>query len=125
MAIKIEHINVTLSNIDTAANALQSIFNWRIRWEGDALDNGRTIHIGGDDSYLALYTHQDSRDEKTSHKTIGHLNHIGIVVDDLDAIESKVKQAGFDTYNHGDYEPGRRFYFDLEEHIEMEVVSYA
>ncbi|MFT4811430.1 MAG: hypothetical protein ACI9LX_004807 [Paraglaciecola sp.] len=27
-------------------------------------------------------------------------------------------------YNHGDYEPGRRFYFNLEEGIEIEVVSY-
>jgi hypothetical protein len=45
-------------------------------------------------------------------------------VDDLDEVEKKVKASGFVAYNHGDYEPGKRFYFDLEEGIEIEVVSY-
>jgi hypothetical protein len=39
-------------------------------------------------------------------------------------IEQKVKSNGFTPYNYADYEPGRRFYFDLEEGIEIEVVSY-
>ena len=55
----------------------------------------------------------------------GHMNHVGVVVDDLDAVEAKVKAAGFRTHNHADYEPGRRFYFDDENGIEFEVVSYA
>jgi predicted enzyme related to lactoylglutathione lyase len=125
MSIKIEHINVTLNNIDAAAQTLKSIFGWHIRWEGSALDDGRTIHIGDENSYLALYTHNERTRERTSHRTVGHLNHIGIVVEDLDDVENKIKRAGFDTFNHGDYEPGRRFYFNLEPEVEIEVVSYA
>ena len=124
MNTALEHINVTLNDIDTAAKALKNIFSWHIRWEGESKDNGRTIHIGSEDSYLALYSHNESKKENTSHKSIGHLNHIGILVEDLDDIESKIKQAGFRTHNHGDYEPGRRFYFHLEESLEVEVVSY-
>ena len=28
-----------------------------MRWAGDAKYGGRTVHVGDDDSYLALYTH--------------------------------------------------------------------
>ena len=35
-----------------------------------------------------------------------------------------VKDAGFEPHSHGDYEPGKRFYFDDENGIEFEVVSY-
>jgi catechol 2,3-dioxygenase-like lactoylglutathione lyase family enzyme len=59
------------------------------------------------------------------YRTPGGLNHIGVVVEDLDAIEAKVKEAGFHPHNHADYEPGRRFYFDGPDDIEIEVVSYA
>jgi hypothetical protein len=59
-----------------------------------------------------------------THQIITHLNHIGILVEDLDEVEKKVKASGFIPHNHDDYEPGRRFYFDLEDCVEIEVVSY-
>ena len=58
------------------------------------------------------------------YKTVGAMNHIGVVVEDLDAVEARVLDAGFQTTNHGDYEPGRRFYFHDQDEIEFEVVSY-
>jgi len=124
MQSKLEHINLTVRDTDATAKILSHIFDWKIRWAGAAKDNGRTIHLGGEDTYLALYSHRDKHLADTSHKTITHLNHIGILVDDLDKTEQKIKESGFDTFNHGDYEPGKRFYFDLEDGIEIEVVSY-
>jgi hypothetical protein len=128
MQSRLEHINLTVRDTDATASILGQLFDWKIRWAGAAKDNGRTIHLGGEETYLALYSHDDKHLTDTSHKTITHLNHIGIVVDDLDRLEQKVKASGLVTYNHGDYEPGRRFYFDLdlglEEKIEIEVVSY-
>ena len=47
------------------------------------------------------------------------------LVDDLDAVEAKVKAMGYEPCNHADYDPGRRFYFDDEDGIEFEVVSYG
>ncbi|HCK17946.1 MAG TPA: glyoxalase, partial [Thalassospira sp.] len=41
------------------------------------------------------------------------------------ATEAKIKADGIETFNHADYEPGRRFYFRDENDIEFEVVSYA
>ena len=53
------------------------------------------------------------------------LNHVGIQVDDLDAVERRVIAAGLVPFSHGDYEPGRRFYFIDWDGIEFEIVSYA
>lgn len=47
-----------------------------------------------------------------------------MTVEDLDAVEAKVIAAGYEPHNHGDYEPGRRFYFHDENGLEYEVVSY-
>ena len=54
----------------------------------------------------------------------GSLNHIGVVVDDLNAVEARVVKAGYTPRSHADYEPGKRFYFDADDGIEVEVVSY-
>ena len=61
----------------------------------------------------------------SSYTTTGGLNHVGIVVDDLDTAEQRVSAAGYEPHSHADYEPGRRFYFHDDDGIEFEVVSYA
>jgi hypothetical protein len=39
----------------------------------------------------------------------GHVNHVGIVVDDLDEIEQRVRSVGFEPHMHADYEPSAGF----------------
>ncbi|MFQ5557943.1 MAG: VOC family protein [Acidimicrobiales bacterium] len=123
----IEHVNMTVRDPRRTADVLQRVFGWRTRWEGPSLENGRTIHVGTDTHYLALYTHPDVPDEPhtTDHDTVGGLNHVGVVVDDLDAVERRVLAEGITTFNHADYEPGRRFYFLDGDGVEYEVVSYT
>ncbi len=53
------------------------------------------------------------------------LNHVALGVEDLDAIERRVAAAGLRPFGHGDYAPGRRFYFLDHDGIEFEIVSYA
>lgn len=122
----VEHVNVTVRDPATTAEMLVNLFDWRIRWKGAAMNGGTTIHVGGDTSYVAVYS--GGGEEKLTHdryRTPGALNHIGVVVDDLDKAEQRVKAAGFTPHNHGDYEPGRRFYFDDMNGIEIEVVNYG
>lgn len=123
---RLEHVNVTVADPATSADLLCRLFGWRIRWQGPGMTTGRTIHVGGDDSYVALFTYGDARPSREeSYRTIAGLNHIAVVVDDLDATEARVKAAGLTPMNHADYEPGRRFYFDTPDGIEIEVVSYG
>ncbi|MEM7178765.1 MAG: VOC family protein [Pseudomonadota bacterium] len=122
----LEHVNVTVSDPQRTAAMLRELFDWQIRWEGDSIHEGYSMHVGTDRDYVAIYAPK-ATDEKTpnSYTTLGGLNHIGITVDDIDATEARVKAAGYEPHAHADYEPGRRFYFDDQDGIEWEVVSYA
>ncbi|MCP5074453.1 MAG: VOC family protein [Rhodobacteraceae bacterium] len=122
----LEHANISVSNPQRTAENLCDIFGWHIRWQGDATEHGYTIHVGTDDTYLAIYAQNNMKKAaQHSYKTIGALNHIGVVVDDLKAVEEKVVVAGFRLGEHYDYEPGERFYFYDHDNIEFEVVSYV
>ncbi|MEP5009817.1 VOC family protein [Roseobacter sp.] len=124
--MKLEHINITVPDAKAHAAVLVSLFDWHVRWQGTALDDGFTVHVGTDDGYLALYSPpwELTGIERRYHQRAG-MNHIGVVVDDIEATEARVKAAGFTTHSHADYEPGRRFYFDGPDDVEYEVVSYA
>jgi len=125
----LEHVNLTVPNPQNTAALLRDIFGWKIRWEGDAMAGGYTVHVGTDTSYIALYRPADpetldvATDERAKH-AVGALNHIAIVVDDLRAAEARILGAGLKTENHADYQPGRRFYFYDKDGVEFEVVSY-
>lgn len=122
----VEHTNLTVENPEKAAELFCRLFDWKTRWSGASIHSGHTVHVGSETSYLALYTSEHSRKtDSKSYEQIGGLNHIGLVVDDLDQVEQRVRQEGLEPYNFGDYEPGRRFYFDTEDGIEIEVVSYS
>ncbi len=122
----LEHVNVTVTNPIKTAERLCQLFGWHIRWQGEALNLGYTVHVGTDDSYVAVYSRPTPATETVnSNATRGGLNHIGIIVEDLDDVEAKVIDAGYKPVNHADYEPGRRFYFHDDDDIEFEVVSYT
>jgi catechol 2,3-dioxygenase-like lactoylglutathione lyase family enzyme len=124
-ASRLEHVNVTVTDPDRAAKLMETLFGWRIRWRGPARDGGHSIHVGCDDSYIAVYTGADAIYTAEDFAKGRPLNHIGVEVDDLDAVEAKVVAAGITPFNHGDYAPGRRFYFFDPDGIEYEVVCYG
>lgn len=121
----LEHINLTVGNPRRTAALLIDLFGWHIRWEGASMDDGYTVHVGTDTQYLALYaTGTPAKSEEENYKTLNGLNHIALTVDDLDEMAERVRKAGFEPFNFGDYEPGRRFYFHDHDGIEFEIVSY-
>ena len=123
---RLEHANITVADPDKTAAWMADVFGWHVRWQGVAMENGRTIHIGGDDNYIALYNPGVSTGERErSYETRGGLNHLAVVVEDLNAVEAKVHAAGFKSGQHYDYEPGERFYFWDNDGIEYEVVHYG
>ena len=121
---RIEHVNVTVSDPERAAALMERLFGWQVRWRGPARAGGRTVHVGTETQYLAVYA-EASGSYPEDFARQGPLNHVAIEVDDLDAIERRVIEAGLTPFQHGDYEPGRRFYFLDRDGIEFEIVSYA
>ncbi len=118
----LEHVNITVSDIDRSAALLERLMGWHIRWRGPSQLGGETIHVGGDRDYIAVYTRGPVAEPFAKGVP---LNHVGLVVDDLEAAEAVVKAAGLEPFNHADYAPGRRFYFFDWDGIEFEMVSYA
>jgi catechol 2,3-dioxygenase-like lactoylglutathione lyase family enzyme len=117
----LEHVNITVSDIERSATLLQQLLGWRIRWRGPSQLGGETIHVGGDEDYIALYT----KGAPVSRFAKGvPLNHIALVVPDLDAAEAVVRAAGLEPVSFWDYEPGKRFYFFDWDGVEFEMVSY-
>ncbi len=121
----LEHVNITVRDPEATAAMLCDLFDWKVRWQGPSAMGGRTVHVGNDSAYLAVYTH-DGEDTQppVNRNTRGALNHVGIVVDDLALAQERIEAAGFATFNHADYEPGRRFYFNDRDGIEYEIVHY-
>jgi len=123
---RLEHVNITVSDPQRSAALMDTLFGWKIRWEGASMNNGYTVHVGDEDDYLAFYAPPKiTKTDIDNGVTLSGLNHVALVVDDLDATEARVLNAGLKTINHADYEPGRRFYFHDHDGIEYEIVSYA
>lgn len=122
----LEHVNMTVSDPDKTGQMLVELFDWKIRWSGASLHNGRTVHVGNDDDYVALYAKDQPRqlDENENYRIAGAINHLGILVSDLETAERRILAYGLKTHSHQTYEPGSRFYFHDHDGIEYEVLSY-
>lgn len=125
MPATLEHANITVTDPAATAAWMEKLFGWKIRWEGPSLNGGHTKHVGTKDSYVALYSPGSvSPAPQNTYSQAGGLNHLAVVVTDIDSTERAVKDHGFKPENHADYEPGRRFYFYDDDRIEYEVVQY-
>jgi glyoxylase I family protein len=118
----LEHVNLTVSDHARSAGLLAALTGWEVRWRGQALGGGESIHLGSATAYIALYS--DGADHAGQAKG-RPLNHVGLVVDDLDVAERVVQAYGLVPFGHDDYDPGRRFYFYDWDGIEFERVSYG
>ncbi|QKG69899.1 VOC family protein [Erythrobacter mangrovi] len=118
---QLEHANITVTDPERSAKLFEQLLGWHERWRGPSQLGGWTIHVGDETTYLAIYTNENARGGFAKGVP---LNHVGLLVDDLDAAEAIVAEHGLEPFNHADYEPGRRFYFFDWDGIEFEVVSY-
>ena len=69
---KLEHTNLTVADPDALAQRLCQLFDWQIRWSGPALDNGYTVHVGGPDTYLALYRPPSQQTSDLNHLAVSY-----------------------------------------------------
>lgn len=126
---RIEHANLTVTDPERSAQLFEKMLGWEERWRGKSQFGGDTIHVGepgNGATYMALYTNEETRADSERRYSKGQpLNHVGLLVDDLDAAEKVVTDAGLEPFGHDDYDPGKRFYFFDWDGIEFEVVSYA
>ena len=121
----LEHVNLTVSDPDRTAWMMERLFDWHERWRGVTVGRGFTVHVGNEMSYLALHVPAAAPLDGRPAVPGRPLNHVGILVEQLDEVERRALALGLKPYGHADYAPGRRFYFKDGDGIEYEVVSYA
>ncbi len=129
--MKMEHANITVKSIDEAMRFLGVAFpESGIRGEGHIHGNpnmGRWVHFGTDDFYVALQ--ENSKHSPTQEVTYTNdgINHIGFVVEGMDALIERMKEEGYNLSAASaldDHPHRRRAYFFDGNGVEWEFVEY-
>jgi len=119
----IEHVNLTVGDLDRSISFYCDLLDLHVRWKGPIDGERLGAHVGDDRSYLALF--QATADGSVDHDYLRPgVNHFGFVVDDLDEARRRLEQLGGTIHLEGNYEPGRRIYFMDPDGHEVELVGY-
>ena len=124
----LEHVNLVVTNIEKSLNFYRAAFpHWRIRDQGngDWYGKPRTwVHFGDDYQYLVFSDHGEGENRDLSGPQVG-LAHFGFEINNLDAVISRLADAGFAIDKDGADETFRRnIYFIDPDGFEVEFVQY-
>jgi catechol 2,3-dioxygenase-like lactoylglutathione lyase family enzyme len=123
MAARLEHANLSVHDIDATIRFLRTAFpEFRVRRDTTDADGSRWVHVGTDETYIALNQAKARGTESTGTP----LNHLAYEVDDVEAIGGRLRAAGYQENmlvpNAHPYR--KRLYFYDPEGNEWEFVEY-
>jgi catechol 2,3-dioxygenase-like lactoylglutathione lyase family enzyme len=126
MAIRLEHANISVRDINGMIRFLQTAFpEFRVRGEGATHEGARWVHLGTDHTYIAL---SESRVEPSNFRPysgVPGVNHLAYVVDDVEALRQRLAAAGYKDSTPPNAHPyRRRQYFYDPEGNDWEFVQY-
>jgi glyoxylase I family protein len=121
--MRLEHVNLTVTDLDRSIAFYSDLLDLHVRWKGPIDGDRLGAHVGDDDMYLALFQATAPGDVDHDYLHPG-INHVGFVVDDLDDARRRLERLGASVHLEGDYDPGRRIYFFDPDGYEVELVAY-
>ena len=127
MAVRLEHANLTVNDIEGMVRFLQVAFpEFRVRGGGKTPAGSRWVHVGTDETYIAL---SEARVETNTrfepYSGAPGVNHLAYVVDDVEALRSRLAAAGYKDSTPPNAHPYRtRQYFYDSEGNDWEFVQY-
>lgn len=122
--MKLEHVNLTVSDLDRSVAFYRHLLGWDLRWQGQSM-TGRAAHVGDAYTYLALFEAPGGvAGSGPDYERVG-FNHVGFAVDDLDVARDRLRSAGVEITSEMDYDPGVHLYFLDPDGCEIELVAYA
>lgn len=127
MAVRLEHANLTVRDIDATTRFLRTAFpEFRVRHDGRDPDGKRWVHIGTNDTYLALTQAQVAPPQPwTPYAGAPGVNHLAYEVDDVDALRERLRSAGYQDSTVLNRHPHRRrVYFYDPDGNDWEFVQY-
>ena len=128
MAAQLEHANITVEDISAAIAFLRVIEpDLKVRRDDIAPAKFRWAHVALGASYIALQEPHVGSDPTycgRRYKDFG-VNHLGLVVDDLDAVIARLDAGGYRRGIPGEEHPHRRrVYYHDSSGMEWELVQY-
>lgn len=122
--IYLEHANITVNNLKLAIDFFKTAFpHFKIR--GGGKETREWVHLGDDDTYLALNQATDL--QKTLDKNYNRIgiNHLGFVVNNVEEIALRLLAKGYKRDYPKQIEKYRiRDYFSDSEGNQYEFVEY-
>ena len=128
MPTYLEHENITVFDVAAALKFLKVIDpDFKIRHDEKPPKSHRWVHIGNDENYFALqepHLDSDSEDHRRTYRDI-RINHLGLVVDDLETVVTRLNKHGYRKRIEVEYNPHRKraYYYDSAD-FECELVEY-
>ena len=128
MTVRLEHANLIVRDVDRMVAFLRTAFpEFRIRGEGRDPLGVRWLHIGTDETYLALNeSTREPAEAWVPYAGAPGTNHLGYEVDDAGALRERMLRAGYEESTVPNAHPHRRrVYFHDPEGNDWEFVQYA
>jgi catechol 2,3-dioxygenase-like lactoylglutathione lyase family enzyme len=127
MVVRLEHANLIVRDIDATIRFLRTAFpEFRIRFDGTDPDGTRWVHIGTDESYIALNASSaDPAKPWTPYMGMPGVNHLAYEVDDVEALRNRLGTAGYEDSTVSNKHPYRkRVYFLDPDGNDWEFIQY-
>lgn len=127
MTVRMEHANLCVRDVDAMLRFLQTAFpNFRIRADHTDDDGSRWVHVGNDETYVALTEAWEPGERPfEAYSGLPGINHLGFEVDDADALRERMLAAGFEESTvPNSHSHRRRVYFLDPEGNDWEFVQY-
>lgn len=127
MNVRLEHANMSVRNINSTIQFFQTAFpDFEIRFDGRDADGTRWVHIGTDETYIAL-TQSTVESEKRWKPYAGRpgVNHLAYEVDNVEALRARLASAGYKDSTVPNNHPYRkRVYFYGPDGNDWEFIQY-
>ena len=126
---RLEHANMTVPDMDAAVRFLQLIApDFMIRHDAVSDRGYRWVHIGNNDSYIALQEiHSGFAGKFPPEAYVNYgVNHLCMIIDDAIAVEQRLLSAGYRRKGPTLFDSHRkRLYFYDDSGLEWELVEYT
>ena len=97
----LEHVNLTVSDLDRSVAFYCGLLGLRVRWQREAAELPAAAHVGDDRHYIAMFqAPPGSTRPSTDYDAVG-LNHFGFHVEDLKKTLAVLERQGVEIAEQG------------------------
>jgi glyoxylase I family protein len=127
MTMYLEHINMTVRNVEESVRFYCTLLGGEVSWRGTATNMNKVVpaaHVRMGDDYISMFERESGERAIHDYGPPG-INHVGFVIDDLSETRARLAELETEIVMEADYAPGYRLYAFDPNGIELELVHYG